>query len=160
MLDKRFIRENPELVKKAVRDKGVTLDVDQLLKLDTNVRSLQHQVDEAQRERRELASSFQGAQSDTRESLRTQATALDEHLQTTKEQLEKANSQLHDLMLITPQIPWEHAPIGNDESANVVIKTWGEKPNFTFELLDHVDLAEKRGWVEFARARNVTGTRG
>src|SRR5450755_1318985 len=62
-------------------------------------------------------------------------------------------------MLRTPTIPWEGAPVGADESANVTIRTWGKPPSFDFEPLDHVELLEKRGWAEFARARKVAGER-
>ena len=73
--------------------------------------------------------------------------------------LDEINSRLNDLLLITPNIPWDQAPVGADESANVVIKTWGQRPKFDFEPLDHVQLAERRGWAEFARARKVAGER-
>ena len=48
--------------------------------------------------------------------------------------------------------------VGPDESANVVIRTFGTPPEFGFGPLDHVDLLEKRGWADFARARKVAGS--
>ena len=62
-------------------------------------------------------------------------------------------------MLLTPTIPWPGAPVGPDESANVVIRTFGTPPEFGFRPLDHVELLEKRGWADFARARKVAGER-
>ena len=62
-------------------------------------------------------------------------------------------------MLLTPMIPWEGAPVGPDESANVTVRTYGTPPEFDFPFLDHVGLLEKRGWADFTRARKVAGER-
>lgn len=160
MLDRRFIRENPEVVKNAARLKGVDLDVDELLRLDKLVRSLQGEFDELQRERREIQGEFKSADAESKAKLRQRATDVEQRQKETRAALDQANDQLRSLLLITPGIPWSGSPIGDDESANTVTKVWGEKPDFDFAPLDHVDLAEKRGWVEFARARNVAGGRG
>src|SRR6202000_80558 len=72
--------------------------------------------------------------------------------------LSEASAQLQELLLRTPTIPWEGAPVG-DESANTTIRSWGERPEFDFTPLDHVELLEKRDWAEFARARKVAGER-
>ncbi|WP_131747209.1 serine--tRNA ligase [Frankia sp. Cppng1_Ct_nod] len=159
MLDRRFIRENPDAVREAARVKGVDLDVDDILTLDREVRSLQHALDTAQRERRELAGSFKAADAAERTRLRERSGALDEQLRETREQLEDASGRLRELLLRTPNIPWAGAPVGADESANTVIRVWGERPTFDFTPVDHVELAEKRGWVEFERARNASGER-
>ncbi len=159
MLDRRFIRENPDAVREAARVKGVDLDVDDILTLDREVRSLQHALDTAQRERRELAGSFKAADAAERTRLRERSGALDEQLRETREQLEDASGRLRELLLRTPNIPWVGAPVGADESANTVIRVWGERPTFDFTPIDHVELAEKRGWVEFERARNASGER-
>src|SRR6202000_912131 len=72
--------------------------------------------------------------------------------------LSEASAQLQELLLRTPTIPWEGAPVG-DESANTTIRSWGERPEFDFTPLAHVELLEKRDWAEFARARKVAGER-
>ena len=76
-----------------------------------------------------------------------------------REQLAETTEKLDELLLRTPGIPWEGAPIGPDEAANAPIRTVGAPPEFDFTPLDHVELAEKRGWAEFARARKVAGER-
>jgi seryl-tRNA synthetase len=159
MLDKRFIRENPDAVKRAVRVKGVDLDVDELLALDETTRKLHHELDEGQARKRTLSKAFATADAAQREELRAESTALDGQLKHLRDDLDETTTRLNDLMLITPNIPWDQAPVGLDESANVTIKTWGEKPEFDFPPLDHVELTEKRGWAEFARARKVAGER-
>ncbi|WP_322779850.1 serine--tRNA ligase [Frankia sp. Cas4] len=159
MLDRRFIRENPDAVREAARVKGVDLDVDAILGLDQSVRALQHALDTAQRERRELAGGFKAADAAERERLRERSGALDEQLRRTRAELEDAGARLGDLLLATPNIPWSGAPVGPDEAANTVIRVWGDRPVFDFTPVDHVELAEKRGWAEFERARGASGER-
>lgn len=159
MLDKRFIRENPDAVKEAVRLKGVDLDVDELLDVDASTRKLQHELDEGQAEKNAVSKQFARADEARREELRSQSRELDEHLKKVRAVLEESKARLNDLLLVTPNIPWEGAPVGSDESDNVRIRVWGERPAFGFDPLDHVDLAEQRGWAQFARARRVAGER-
>ena len=159
MLDRRFIRENPETVKAAVRVKGIDVDIDELLSLDKSSRELQRELDDAQAQRKSFAKELAKADEETRARLRAQHDEQDRHLKEVREQLRVVNEKLQGLLLLTPMIPWEGAPVGPDESANVVIRTWGEPPKFDFEPLDHVELLEKRGWAEFARARKVAGER-
>ena len=159
MLDKRFIRENPDAVRAAVRVKGIDLDVDELLQLDKASRELQHELDQAQARRRSSSREFAQADDARRAELRAEHAELDTHLRQLRDQLAETTEKLQALMLLTPMIPWEGAPVGPDESANVVIRTVGSPPEFGFQPLDHVELLEKRGWADFTRARKVAGER-
>ncbi len=158
MLDRRFIRDNPEAVKAAVRVKGIDLDVDELLRLDQSSRELQRDLDEAQTQRKSFAREFGRADEATREKLRAEHEEQDLHLRSVREQLTDVNERLQALLLRTPMVPWTGAPVG-DESANVTIRTWGEQPAFDFEPKDHVELLESRDWAEFSRARKASGER-
>jgi len=158
MLDRRFIRDNPEAVKAAVRVKGIDLDVDELLRLDQSSRELQRDLDEAQTQRKSFAREFGRADEATREKLKAEHEEQDLHLRSVREQLTDVNERLQALLLRTPMIPWTGAPVG-DESANVTIRTWGEQPAFDFEPKDHVELLESRDWAEFSRARKASGER-
>jgi seryl-tRNA synthetase len=158
MLDRRFIRSNPDAVKQAVRAKGLDLDVDELLDVDQRVRKLTTELDEAQAQRKSSAKEFAKADENRRAELRGQHKELEGRLSQLREELSEASAQLQELLLRTPTIPWEGAPVG-DESANVTIRSWGQRPEFDFTPLDHVELLEKRDWAEFARARKVAGER-
>ena len=159
MLDRRFIRDNPEAVKAAVRVKGIDLDVDDLLSLDQSSRELQRELDEAQTRRKAFAKEFARADEATRTKLRAEHDDQDLHLKEVSDRLGKVNEELEALLLLTPTIPWTGAPVGADDSANATIKVWGDRPVFDFEVKDHVELLENRGWAEFARARKVAGER-
>jgi seryl-tRNA synthetase len=159
MLDKRFIRDNPEVVKNAVRVKGVDLDVDELLHLDQLTRKLQFEVDEAQARRRSFSKQFAKADEARRAEMRVEHDESERQLRDLRERLADTSARLQALLLLTPGVPWDGAPVGGDESANVRVRTWGEPPAFDFEPRDHVDIIERRGWAEFARARVVAGER-
>jgi len=159
MLDRRFIRENPDAVKDAVRKKGIDLDVDELLDLDRATRKLQHELDQAQSRRKSSAKEFAKADDARRAELRAEHTELEAQLRELREQLAEATEKLNALLLLTPTIPWDGAPVGPDESANVVVRSVGTPPEFGFKPLDHVELLEKRGWADFTRARKVAGER-
>ena len=158
MLDRRFIRDNPEAVKAAVRVKGIDLDVDELLSLDRSSRELQRELDEAQTRRKAFAKEFAKADEETRAELKAEHEEQDQHLRSVRDQLTKVNDDLQALLLRTPTIPWTGSPVGG-ESANATIRVWGGRPVFDFEVKDHVELLENRGWAEFARARKVAGER-
>jgi seryl-tRNA synthetase len=159
MLDKRFIREHPDEVKAAVRVKGIDLDVDELLDFDRASRGLQHELDQAQARRKSLSKEYARADEARRVQLKAENDELDVRLRAVRERLAEVNDKLTALLLLTPTIPWPGAPVGPDESANVVIRTVGTPPEFGFRPLDHVELLEKRGWADFARARKVAGER-
>jgi seryl-tRNA synthetase len=159
MLDRREIRENPDAVRDAVRKKGIDLDVDELLDLDRAARKLQHELDQAQARRKSSAREFAQADDARRAQLRAQHAELEAQLKELREQLAETTDRLNGLMLLTPTIPWEGAPVGPDDSANVILRTVGTQPEFGFKPLDHVELLERRGWADFARARKVAGER-
>jgi len=159
MLDRREIRENPDAVKEAVRVKGIDLDVDELLDLDRATRKLQHELDQAQARRKSSSKEFAKADEARRAQLLAAHTELEAQLKELREQLAETTERLRRLLLLTPTIPWPGAPVGPDESANVVIRTVSTPPEFGFEPLDHVELLEKRGWADFTRARKVAGER-
>src|SRR5262249_38659746 len=78
---------------------------------------------------------------------------------TLEEQLAGEERALKALMLLLPGIPYKGAPVGPDESFNVVIRTEGTPPEFDFEPLDHVALIEKNDWADLSRVTQVAGSR-
>ena len=159
MLDRRFIRQNPTIVQDAINAKGIDLDLDELLRLDRLTRTLQREVDETQAQRKAFSKKFARADDAERERLRQDHQDFDAHLHDLRDRLAEAAAQLERLLLLTPAIPWSGAPIGDDESANVTIRIWGQAPQFDFEPIDHTELVTLRDWAEFARARTAAGER-
>ena len=159
MLDKREIRENPDAVKAAVRVKGIDLDVDELLDLDRASRKLQHELDQAQARRKSSAKEFAQADDARRAQLRAEHAELESQLKGLREQLAETTERLNALLLLTPTIPWNGRPGRAGRVRQRGHRTVGTPPEFGFTPLDHVELLEKRGWADFARARKVAGER-
>ena len=159
MLALDYIKANRETVEKAIRDKGVDLDLDALLTLDAEVRGGKTQIDQLRAERNAVSAKFKDATPEEKAELGRQAKEAGARASEIENGLEAKDAQLKALMLKLPGIPYEGAPVGPDESFNTVIRTEGTVPKFDFEPLDHVALIEKNGWGDLSRVTQVSGSR-
>ncbi len=159
MLSLQFIRENIDLVRRAVGEKNVSLDLDSLLSLDGEVRELRTRADTLRRQRNEISDGFRTASAEERPALGQRAKAIGAEIGEAEAALAEKQEALDALMLRVPNIPWEGAPVGRDESFNTVVRTEGEVPRFDFEPRDHVTLAEMNDWVDLSRVVQVSGSR-
>ena len=159
MLSLQFIRENPGAVRKAIGEKNVSLDLDALLALDAEVRALKTRIDGLRAERNAISDSFKSAAPEERPALGAKAKAIGAEISGIESDLGEKQAALDALLLRVPNIPWEGAPIGPDESFNTVVRTEGTIPDFDFTPLDHVALIEKNDWADLARITQVAGSR-
>ena len=159
MLGLDFVKANREAVERAIREKGVVLDLDELLSLDTQVRALKTEADALRAERNAISAKFPKAAPEEKAELGRKAKEAGARVVTLEDQLAGEEAALKVLMLQLPGIPYEGAPVGPDESYNVVIRTVGDPPRFDFEPLDHVALIEKNGWGDLSRVTQVSGSR-
>jgi len=159
MLSLHFIRENIDLVRRAVGEKNVALDLDSLLALDGDVRELKTRVDTLRRQKNEISDGFRTASPEDRPALGQRAKAVGAEIGEAESSLAEKQAELDALMLRVPNIPWEGAPVGPDESFNTVVRTEGRIPDFDFEPRDHVTLAEMNDWVDLSRVVQVSGSR-
>lgn len=160
MLDLRFIRENPEKVKEAVKNKGEKADVDLLLILDGKKRTLLLQADELKHQRNVVSEKIArmkkekqdpGEQIEKMRKVADQIDALDEELRQSEE-------KINHLLLSVPNIPHPSVPIGSDEDSNVVIREWGQPPRFDFEPRPHWELGQILGILDLPKAAKVAGS--
>jgi len=159
MLGLPFIRDNRAVVERAIADKNVSLDLGALLDLDNEVRALKSEIDEFRRQRNEISASFKTAAPEERPALGARAKAIGGEISEVETALGEKQAALDGLLLRVPNIPWEGAPIGPDESANTVLRREGTIPNFDFEPLDHVALIERNDWADLSRITQVAGSR-
>src|SRR5215212_8396614 len=120
MLSLQFIRDNPSDVRKAAEQKNASLDLDLLLALDAEVRELKRRLDELRRQRNEISAGFKTADPAERPALGAKAKALGAEAGEAETALGEKSEGLEALMLRVPNIPWEGAPVGPDESFNTV----------------------------------------
>ncbi len=159
MLGLDFIKANRDAVERAIRDKGVDLDLGEILKLDANVRALKTEIDGLRAERNAISGRFKDAKPEEKAELGKKAKEAGAKASELESDLATEQEALRALMLLVPNIPFDGAPVGPDESANIVIRTVGEPPRFEFEPLDHVALIEKNDWADLQRIVEVSGSR-
>ncbi|MEK7514856.1 MAG: serine--tRNA ligase [Patescibacteria group bacterium] len=157
MLDIHFIRENADRVREAARAKRVTVDIDAILRLDTEARAIQTQIGEKNHQRNELAKQATDG--------KPSAEVIEAGKQMKEEvaELEARHAallqELTPLLHAVPNVPTEDVPVGPDESGNVVVRTWGTPAAFPFQPKDHIELGESLGIIDTERAAKVTGAR-
>jgi seryl-tRNA synthetase len=152
MLDLKFIRENTELVRKAIASRQDSAPIDEIIKLDARRRQTLRQVEDLRRSRKETARERSAEAAAEGRRLRTRVKALEEELR-------GLNEQLTDLLLQVPNIPQSSVPIGKDENDNVVVRSWGELPEFDFTPAPHWKLGENLGIIDFERGVKLSGSR-
>ncbi|HKP34120.1 MAG TPA: serine--tRNA ligase [Sphingomicrobium sp.] len=159
MLALDFVKVNREAVERAIRDKGVDLDLAQLLALDAEVRTAKTEIDKLRAERNAVSAKFKDASPQEKAELGRQAKEAGARASALESELAGKEAELKALQLKLPGIPYEGAPVGPDESFNQVIRTVGEPPKFDFEPLDHVALIEQNDWADLSRVTPVSGSR-
>jgi seryl-tRNA synthetase len=159
VLDIDFIVDHQDEVRAAIRAKGVSLDLDELLGLLGQVKRLLQQTEELRHERNTVSKDTARASGKSREQLITRSRQVNEALKQVEPQLRDKQAELRSLLLLVPQIPGPDEPVGLTEEDNVVLSTWGEQPAFDFPALDHVELLELQGWADFHRVPKLAGSR-
>src|SRR6476619_3390705 len=125
MLGLDFIRANRETVERAIRDKGVGLDLDALLALDAEVRAAKTAIEALRAERNAVSARVKDATPEEKAELGRQAKEAGARASALENELAGKEGELGALMLKVPGIPYEGAPVGPDESFNTVIRTEG-----------------------------------
>jgi seryl-tRNA synthetase len=159
MLGLDFIRAKRAAVEKAIDAKAVTVDLDELLTLDGEVRRLKTEIEALRAERNAISARFKSVAPEERADLGRQAKEAGARAGELEAALGEKESALKSLLMRVPNIPWDGAPIGPDESFNTVVRTEGAVPQFDFEPLDHVALIEKNDWADLSRIVQVSGSR-
>jgi len=161
MLDINLIRDNPELVRKALRDRQMEPEpVDIILGLDEQRRTLIQEV-EALKAERNTGSKEIGRTKDSQErQAKIEAMrVIGERISALDDELRQVEARLNDVLAGLPNIPDPRVPYGRDEHENVVLRTVGEIPEFDFEPLPHWDLGPKLGIINFEQGVKITGSR-
>ncbi len=163
MLDLKFIRQNPELVKEAFMKKAMDGHeaVDRILDLDQERRRILVRVEELRGLKNrvsEQVAQMKKANEDARD-LVEQMKAVSSELKELETRLSELERELSGLLLLVPNIPHPSAPVGPDETHNVEVRRWGKPREFCFEAKAHWDIGPELGILDFERATKVTGAR-
>jgi len=160
MLDIKFIRENPELIKENAQKRLIKVDVERLLVLDEERRKLTVEA-ESMRATQNRASEEISKEKDAalRQPKIAEMKELKAKLVQAQEKLAEAEKEFNALMLTVPNIIQPGTPIGKSSDDNVVLREVGEKPDFNFTPRDYMDVAKNLGIIDTDRAARVSGSR-
>jgi seryl-tRNA synthetase len=159
MLDIAFIRQNPDIVRAAVKNKRLDLDVDLLLEADRSRRETVSELDTKRARKNALSASIPKAAAADRPKLVAEAKEVRTDIERLEPILAEANKTFEALMLRVPSIPRPEVPIGRGEEDNVEIRKVGAPRAFDFPPKDHVDLMMSLGLVDWDGPRRFAGGR-
>lgn len=169
MLDIRLLREHPAATRAALLTRhasgqayeSLAHDFDALLALDERRRALLYSVQELEQRRNELSrqiGNLKRSGGDTTD-LQEEVQKLKRTLEETRQELEAAECEYEELALRIPNVPDASVPVGAGPEDNVVVRTWGTPPQFTFPPRQHFELGAALGILDLERAAKLSGAR-
>lgn len=164
MLDLQFVRENLEIVKKALESRNFPAEgLEKFAELDAERRRVIGEADAINQKRnsssKEIGALMQAGKREEAEAKKAEVSGLKDKQSELEKQRDEAENAMRDLLSHLPNIPADGVPVGADESANVEVRRWSEPKEFDFEIKDHVDLGEGLGILDLERATKITGSR-
>ena len=174
MLDMKFIRENPDAVKKGAQLKGMRVDIDRLLTLDAEKRALQQHLQELQTEQNKASKemgplmgqlkkeSDPGKKAELEkkiESLKARPSAIKQEMAALEEKIKALDPEIESLQLTIPLPPDDDVPVGKSSEDNVEILKWGEPRKFDFAPKSHIELGKSLGLFDVDRGVKMAGSR-
>ncbi len=161
MLDIRLIRENPDVVRESLKKRQSDVAVvDTLAKLDEKRREILSEVEELKAERNAVSKEIgRMKDAESRQEKIVAMRTVGEKIKSLDDELRDVDGELTSTMATLPNIPSDATPYGVDESENVVLKTVGEIPEFSFDPKPHWDLGPELDIIDFERGVKMTGSR-
>ncbi|ARU29844.1 serine--tRNA ligase [Cellvibrio sp. PSBB006] len=161
MLDSKLIRTNPEAVAIALAKRGYVLDVERIKALEEERKAIQTKTEMLQQERNTRSKNIGKAKAAGEDiaPLMQAVEQLKQDLTTAEAELVRVQDSLEEFLRGVPNMPADEVPEGKSDEDNVEIRRWGTPRDFDFTVLDHVDLGEKLGGLDFDTASKITGSR-
>lgn len=164
MLDIKFVRENPEKVKEALKKRGYNIDFDSFLSMEEERLKLLREIENKRAIRNAVSQEIAKLKklkpdSSELERLISEMRQLGDEINDIESKLRTIEDKVQNFLLYIPNLPHNTVPVGKDETENVEIRRWGVPPEFDFEPLNHWDIGEILGIIDFERARRIAGSR-
>jgi len=161
MLDVKFVRNNLDLVKKAVENRASNVDLETFSRFEEERRKLLFEVEQHKFTRNKVSEEIaemkkrgEGAEEKIQEMRK-----LSQEIKELDREVSEREQGLRDFLLNIPNIPDSTVPVGKDETANEVVRSWGEAPQFDFKYEAHWDIGENLKILDFQRAGKISGAR-
>jgi seryl-tRNA synthetase len=161
VLDLKFIRANPELVKEGLAKRKENVDIDKLLALDEKRRNLLTEVEQLKSNQNSVSKEIPKLKKEGKnvEHIFEEMRQLSESIKHMDAQLKELENEMQDIMYSIPNIPHPSVPVGDSDEDNVPVRYWKEPRKFDFEFKAHWDIGTELGVLDFATAGKVTGAR-
>ncbi len=164
MLDIRFVRDNPEVVKENLKRRGdqeKVAWVDDLLANDAKWRSTQSEANNLRSKRNKITEQIAQLRKkgEDASSLMKEAEHIPDEIKLLEKQTTELEGKITATLMELPNIMHESVPFGKDENDNQEVRKWSDPPNFHFQPKDHIDLASNLGLIDMERAAKVAGAR-
>lgn len=159
MLDIKFIEQNPQLVKDNSRMRGANVDIDKVIKLAGELKSLQQLLELDQKALNDTSASFSKTPLDQRDSLSKTATELKAKILAKKEIIRKLREDFHQELLKIPNLTSPEVPFGKTDEENVEVRSFGYPTSFDFKPEDHLAIGERLNLMDFEAGARVAGAK-
>ncbi len=161
MLDLKFVRNNPEIVKQALKVRGSAINLDQFLEQEENRRKILVNVESLKNNRNKVSEEVgrRKKSGEDAEQLVLEMRQANQSIKELEQQLTEIEQSMADFLYDIPNIPHFSVPVGADETENQVVRTWGQPLKYGFEPKAHWEIGEKLDILDFARGAKVTGAR-
>lgn len=159
MLDIKFIRENLDLVKKSVKDRGLKLDLDELIKSDDVRKKVLVELEDLRR-RQNIANDQISKLLKEKKHAKAKIAemkSVSERIDNLEDKLRDCQNRLNELLLNVPNIPHSSIPIG-DATRKKIMRSWGKAREFDFSPLSHIELSQALDIIDFSSASKITGS--
>jgi len=161
MLDIKFIRQNPGVVKKACLEKQVKVDIDRLLRVDKIRQELLRTLEDMRSQKNKANEKIQKTKNNKKKkAIISEMQELNKNLDRIAIKFKETDKKFQNLILLAPNIPSEDSPVGPNEKFNKEIEKWGEIPNFDFEIKDHIQLGRDLDLIDIEAGTKTAGFRG
>jgi len=159
MLDRRFIRKNPEAVREGLKKKGVEFDLDGFLALDEKLRSLIRESDQLKAEKNRVSNEVSRLKKEGANitEIVSRMKSVSARIKELDQEIKELSEKLNILALEIPNLPHESVPFGTSSEDNVIVRSWGEIKELPFEPLSHWEIGEKLGILDLAAGSSLSG---
>jgi len=161
MLDIKFIRQNADLVKTSLKNRGTSIGFDALMEKDNERRGLIQKAEELKAARNQFSMKIAKAkgQGGDLEREKAEMRRISNEIKDLDTRIRDVESAMEAMAMEIPNIPHESVPVGSDPTDNLVVRSWGEKRRYDFTPKDHWEVGENLGILDFKRAAKITGAR-
>lgn len=160
MLDIEYIRKNSDIVKKAISDKNIGLDLDKFLAIDEKRRQAIGNLDSLRRRQNNFNDEIVKLKGAEKQNAIDDMKSVAVDAKDAETQLKELEESWSAMYALIPNIPSGDTPVGKDESSNVEIEKWGDIPEFGFKTKTHIELGRDLEIIDFEKGVNTSGFRG